>query len=191
MPELHAVDLRSALLKTKESAKHLLYSRTDSHWNAYGGYIASMEIVRALQKRHAEMKPFTIRDLEIQELNGQGGDIAAMLSMSEVMEDTEVRLSGTKIPTPIPFNPVYASEKGKEPIGFTISNSKLPKLLMLQDSFGSALIPSLSACFSRSVFLWTHSIDREVIEKEKPDIVVLEIVERNLDHLLGDNLYKR
>jgi wyosine [tRNA(Phe)-imidazoG37] synthetase (radical SAM superfamily) len=61
---------------------------------------------------------------------------------------------------------------------------------MLQDSFGSALIPSLSWCFSRSVFVWTHSIDRAVVEQEKPDIIILEIVERNLDRLLGDDLYE-
>ncbi len=190
LPELHAVDLRSALLKAKESAKHPLYSKTDSHWNAYGGYIASLEIVRTLLQRHSQMKPLAIPDPKIQESNRQGGDIAAMLSMSQVMEDTEVSLSWENIPSPLPFNPVYVAERGKESAGFIISNSKLPKLLMLQDSFGSALIPSLSWCFSRSVFLWTHSIDRTVVEQEKPDIIILEIVERNLDRLLGDDLYK-
>ena len=149
-----------------------------------------MEIVRTLLQRHAQMKTLAIPDPEIQESNRQGGDIAAMLSMSQVMEDTEVSLSWKNIPSPLPFNPVYVAEEGKESAGFIMNNSKLPKLLMLRDSFGNALIPSLSERFSRSVFLWTHSIDRAVVEQEKPDIIILEIVERNLDHLLGDDLYK-
>lgn len=189
MPELQIIDLRPILFKAKVASDYPLYSKTDSHWNALGGYIASAEIVRALMRSHAEIQPLVIHNLIVKEFNSRGGDIAGMLSMSQAMEDTEVRLSGDNIPSPIHFTPPYASEKGDEPVGFTMNNSRLPRLLMLRDSFGSALIPYLSGCFSRSVFLSTHSIDPAIITHEKPNIVILEIVERNLDRLLGEDLY--
>jgi hypothetical protein len=56
----------------------------------------------------------------------------------------------------------------------------LPKLVMLRDSMAIALIPLLSENFSRSVYASTRELDRALIEREKPDIVIEELVERSL-----------
>ena len=45
---------------------------------------------------------------------------------------------------------------------------------------GIFLIPMLSENFHRSVYILTTGLDRETIEREHPDIVIDEIVERGL-----------
>jgi hypothetical protein len=43
-----------------------------------------------------------------------------------------------------------------------------------------SLIPILSENFSRVVYVSTRELDRALIEREKPDIVIEELVERSL-----------
>ncbi|MDW7659674.1 MAG: hypothetical protein SCM11_21095, partial [Bacillota bacterium] len=57
-------------------------------------------------------------------------------------------------------------------------------LLMFRDSFANALIPLLSESFDRSVYSRAVPLDYSRVESEQPDLVVLEIVERNLSLLL-------
>ena len=63
-----------------------------------------------------------------------------------------------------------------------------PKLLMFRDSFAVYLMPYLDEHFSRSVYVWTPILIPDIIEKEKPDIVVQEIMELFLPDLLEDKL---
>ena len=53
----------------------------------------------------------------------------------------------------------------------------------MNDSFGIALVPYLSEHFERSVFVHrivTPALRLALIELEKPDVVIEEIVERNV-----------
>ncbi|MCC6198378.1 MAG: hypothetical protein IT518_28335, partial [Burkholderiales bacterium] len=56
----------------------------------------------------------------------------------------------------------------------------LPKAVVLRDSMAIALIPLLSENFSRAVYVSSRQLDRELIERERPDIVIEELVERSL-----------
>jgi hypothetical protein len=51
---------------------------------------------------------------------------------------------------------------------------------MYHDSMGIYLIPLLTDDFSRVVFVSSHRLDKALIEREKPDIVIEEMVERAL-----------
>jgi len=50
-----------------------------------------------------------------------------------------------------------------------------------RDSMAIPLIPLLSENFSRVVYATTRQLDRALIEREKPDIVIEELVERSLN----------
>jgi len=56
----------------------------------------------------------------------------------------------------------------------------LPRAVVLRDSMAIPLIPLLSENFSRAVYVSSRSLDRELIEREKPDVVIEELVERSL-----------
>ena len=62
-----------------------------------------------------------------------------------------------------------------------------PRLLMYRDSYSEYLHGHLSQHFSYSSFAWSRNLTEERINREKPDILVLEIMERFVDHLLTEN----
>lgn len=57
------------------------------------------------------------------------------------------------------------------------------KALIFRDSFSDAMIKFLKHSFGETVFIWHYTLDKELIEKEKPDIVIQIIVERNIEQL--------
>jgi hypothetical protein len=56
----------------------------------------------------------------------------------------------------------------------------LPRAVVLRDSMAIPLIPLLSENFSRVAYVSNRALDLAMIEREKPDIVIEELVERNL-----------
>jgi hypothetical protein len=57
---------------------------------------------------------------------------------------------------------------------------QLPRAVMFRDSYASWLIPLLSENFSRILFSWQYTFDSEIVEREHPDVVIQEMVERVL-----------
>ena len=57
------------------------------------------------------------------------------------------------------------------------ADSSLPKLLVFNDSFGEVLEPFLSLHFRETVFIGSQ-FSSVIIEQEKPDMVIMEVVER-------------
>ena len=55
-----------------------------------------------------------------------------------------------------------------------------PRAVMFRDSFATWLIPFLVDHFRRITFSWQYTFDRELVEKEHPDVVIQEMVERVL-----------
>jgi hypothetical protein len=62
-------------------------------------------------------------------------------------------------------------------------NVDLPRLVMNRDSMGIALMPMLSENFRWSVYILSTRLERRTIDKERPDIVIDEIVERGMARL--------
>ena len=56
-------------------------------------------------------------------------------------------------------------------------NKRLPRAVMFRDSFATWLIPMLSENFSRILFSWQYTFNREIVEREHPDVVIQEMVE--------------
>jgi len=63
---------------------------------------------------------------------------------------------------------------------FVCDRPDLPRAVILRDSMAIPLIPLLSENFSRVVYVSSRQLDRALIEREKPDIVIEELVERSL-----------
>jgi hypothetical protein len=57
-------------------------------------------------------------------------------------------------------------------------NKSLPSVVVFRDSFSIAMHPYLSEHFSRSLYYWQRHGDMEIFEREKPDLVIHEIVGR-------------
>ena len=54
------------------------------------------------------------------------------------------------------------------------------KIVMFRDSFSDRLLQFFALGYRRTVFVWQQNWDRQLIEEEKPDVVIDEMVERFL-----------
>ncbi|HNE04829.1 MAG TPA: hypothetical protein PLT08_09945 [Anaerolineales bacterium] len=171
------LDLRGPLIR--ESAKRQIYYKTDTHWNGYGAYIAYEEIIKALAQDYPVLVPYPEKFFRIKERSLRVRDMAESIGTKYIMEP----LIG---PSPEFINfTTFGVESGQKGVVAFTPDKDLPSLLMLHDSFGQTLIPFLSNNFEQAIYSNVSTASVIYIDKDKlsyinPDIVILEIVERNL-----------
>ena len=174
---VNVVDLRPALRRAKESER--VYHKTDTHWNDRGAFVAYQAIVRALNVPGLE--PWRREDFVAEQRPAPGLDLAGMLGLKDRLpeEDLVLRPLRPRLahvvepPDPKPHG-IYARLVTEHP------DKRLPRAVIYRDSFASALVPLLAEHFSRGLFLWERDVLPEVIDEERPAIVIQEWVGRRL-----------
>ena len=168
--DFQMIDVRDKLLEAK--LEYDVYYKTDTHWNSYGGFIAYKEIVKHLSTYFSGIAPAEISRYKIiREPNNGEGDLALMLAINGYVEDENIKLE-SRDPQLLP-------------------KRRVPCAIIYHDSFAVALAPHFVQSFER-VVVRPHKrrlgcIDPKLIEEERPDVVILELVERYMDLLLvGD-----
>ncbi len=179
---VHVLDMRAAFLR--EKAKEPLYYRTDTHWNGRGAYLGSAEIVRALSAWFPAMRPRPRSDYESVSIPHPGFDLAGMLGLSDRLVDTADELVDRAAPVvrklPLECRMPRGSTELQRPFAMEREAPSLPHGVLFHDSFNVALRQFLPEHFRRLACVWKYTLDREVIEREKPDVVIQELVERSL-----------
>ncbi len=181
-PEVAFVDLRPALRAAK--ARELVYYKTDSHWNYNGavvGYEALMAAVRqALPGRidvvaPAPRPPFTPG------VDRYRGDLLHMLGRPPGVYEDDVAPLGKVLAAQATRCARRVDEGGQPDFEYyACTKPGLPRAVILRDSMAIPLIPLLSENFSRVVYVSTRQLDKALVEREKPDIVIEELVERSM-----------
>lgn len=178
------IDIRSKLLAAKK--KHVVYYQTDTHWNEYGALTASLAIVDRIRQDYPQIPEGRLADYRIESMKGVGGDLSAMLALNEEYVDSIVY----KI-RPLPAIAAWQvqsvpDQHGKLPSSrFIGKQANLPKLLLIGDSFSYNMNPFIPNYFGNTYIVRSNGFDRELARTEQPDIVIVEIVERNIDLLAG------
>jgi len=178
------VDLRPPLLAAK--TRERVYFKTDSHWNYNGAAVAYGELMRAVQKvlpagmlRVIAPAP---RPAYVQGVDFYSGDLVRMLGLpSRIVREDDVAPLG-KVLGDATGRCARRIDKDEFPgfEYFVCDRPGLPRAVVLRDSMAISLIPLLSENFSRVVYVSTRELDQALIEREKPDIVIEELVERSL-----------
>lgn len=179
------VDLRP-LLRGAKGGREPLYYLTDSHWNLAGAGVAYVAIMQAVQRllpgRLASIPP-PVRPPYVPGRDVYWGDLSRFMGIPFRFLEPD-------------YLPLYKVNRDPRRAGlvarsltpnierhiriFEHPNADLPRLVMFRDSMGRALIPMLSENFHRSVYVLSLAFEREAIERERPDIVIDEVVERGL-----------
>ena len=164
-PDLPIIDLRQILRKWK--ASYPLYYKLDSHWNAIGGFLAYQEIMKKITEVFPKAQPLTKDDVEItvNTFEEEDGDLVKLVAMSGIL--SEMRAT------------VYPKIK-------SMPSKKIHKALIFQDSFIAEVHPYLMRDFEKVVLThhdWGY-LKHDTIQQEKPDVVIFEVIERNMDALL-------
>ena len=145
-----------------------LYYKTDSHWTAQGAAAAADRLIGT----DYSSKGFTTGSPRV-------GDLYEMLYPKGKGVEPEVLFTGS-----LDYQ-VEGNAKNGEAITIrTKSDAENGRLLCFRDSFGISLYPYLAAGFEEATFTRSTDFSFEEYHPEDYDVIILEIVERNLSYLL-------
>lgn len=166
-----------------------LYYKTDIHWNELGAFYGYKELEKKLKEYNPNTKELTIDMYEKKYVSEFGGDLAYYLGIkNNILKEREIRL--------IPKFTIRSNLKKDPPMTWmgnlnkqfttSVQDSNLPKAVVFRDSFATNMMPYLSENFRSITYCeeWNFSFNKDILSKEKPDFVIYEILEKNLDELL-------
>jgi alginate O-acetyltransferase complex protein AlgJ len=158
-----------------------LYYKTDSHWNTTGGFFAYRKLGQTLKKKLPDMRFLEQEDLSADTILFDNGDIAKMAAIYRPETDVRWVVKDTfAIEVPTIFD---NSTDNLTVAGVNSRRCKTDvnncKVVFYRDSYCTALVPYLSESFGESWFFWTYDINWDVLRKIKPDLVVVQFVERH------------
>ncbi len=184
-PKLKVIDLRKPLREAKADQAYDLYKRTDTHWNALGAFVGYRAIMKQLvgDGVMAASNRTRFDAYRIARHPFDGGDIVVnLLSLRGYFKDYVVTFDAVEPrrahPLDLPGWPAQSTD-------FTLTENPAAsgRLLLIRDSFAGELMPFLAQDFNRMYSLAEHRVDGASVRKAQPNVVVLEIVERNIESL--------
>ena len=182
---LAIISLEGPLMAAKSHEQ--VYYRTDSHWNTRGAHVGYSEIIRALTAWFPALEAIPRADFRDVKLSEPGRDLAWLIDMREFYADSfgDIQLARPTVAQEIieeakPSDAPSKPEKKGENFVFQHPDPKLPRAVVFRDSFADRIMPMLAENFRRVVFCWQYTFDRELVEREEPDVVIQEFVEHVL-----------
>jgi hypothetical protein len=176
------LDVRSVL----SEAKHLspVYYQTDSHWNDLGAFTAFGALARSIEKTFPQWEVESVDDFCFSERSVAGGDLARFLGLQDQMRGRIQEMSPLQ-KRKAQFYREGSDEHGRdihfeEKMVSSCATGEIPRAVVFRDSFGSALMPFLGEHFGRAVYVWSNRFDYQLIDQERPALVIVEMVERSL-----------
>lgn len=179
--DIRMLDLRPSLETMRREFD--VYYMHGTHWNAFGGYATYRILASYLQSRVPTRPPMGDDELKIAPAQGIGDSWAGRLHLEGLLHQPYWHMwrpaghtwRAVKSPTVRDYD--WCTE---------IADSPLPRAVFFHDSFMQNWMPWISEHFSRVVASWQKAMDWELVRRERPAVVVFEIVERMLPLGLND-----
>jgi hypothetical protein len=169
-------DPRPVLLAAKKT--NFVYLKTDTHWNQLGAFLVCEELVRQMSEQQLPgMVPVPLDSFTLTNRIEAGGDLVNLrgirISMAEsnaifLLPKPELPKVATVVPS---GEQVMGEATAKNPQGHGLA-------MVHTDSFGRGWIPFLGYEFGEADFYWQYALDGRAIEKQKPVVVINEMLER-------------
>lgn len=184
---IHLIDLRKPIENAK--SEHVLYYKKDNHWNDIGAYVGYKSIIENVSKKYPKLSPVSFDNYSIDTTRSLVGGEALQIGVDNLIHETRVMLkpkhkllshSGIKQNYPAPKDFPYIDDFE---ISKVVDDATLPTAVIIRDSFTDFMLQYFSENFSKTTFIfdnWEYKENRNVIEKEKPNIVILVVIEDNI-----------
>jgi alginate O-acetyltransferase complex protein AlgJ len=180
--DVNFVDLSGPLKNAKNQGE--IYYPTDTHWSSLGAFIGYQAVVAQLKKDFPQINPLSLSSYTVQYRPRTIGDLGTMIGLRYYYQDLTVDF---KALYPQAHN-VEGSEWGyndheikSKGLSFTASpHGEVPRVIIFHDSFMEAMTPFLAQHFQRAVYVWNGNHDQALIDREKPNLVIDEFLERFL-----------
>jgi alginate O-acetyltransferase complex protein AlgJ len=171
------LDLRETLTNAKPLG--VLYYKIDSHWNMLGGWIGQRRLLERVSDTLSVPDLKALSAYETSYLKKTSGDLTLLMGLDRGFVDEDILLQLSQ-PQNQPSKTPYVSGRSN---GFVteLADDRLPTVVVFGDSFLDAYLAYfLADHFRRAVFIRSLEWNQDLIDLEKPDLVITEIAERNL-----------
>jgi hypothetical protein len=190
--DIETLDLKKPLLQAKSMGR--IYSKTDTHWNRLGSFIGYRTIMGRLKQWFPQLQPLKLADLKVTKDVPFSGDLANMMGIEHRVMDSNDEYepkSGytwkqASFPPPFDLNDLTHCW---DPFATETNLKNAPKAFFVRDSFIVMPQPLISQTFKHVYFNWSPFVEfpAQAIANDKPDVVVLELIERQLNRPLPKN----
>jgi hypothetical protein len=173
--EIPYLDLRPVLLEAVRRHPVELYHRLGTHWNQLGGFIAYTRIMEEIGKRFPLLQPVPASDFRL-----AWSPVSTEAGCADIMGIRGTVPEGCYLMRPVfqQLNDIPAEDYTQKYVEYDTRQPGGLKLLAFRDSFSSVLVRYLAPHFSRSAFVWQFRVDFSTVDRESPDIVLLQFAER-------------
>jgi alginate O-acetyltransferase complex protein AlgJ len=164
----------------REKPKRWVYSAFDSHWTEFGALVA----YRRLMKDVSDLMP--VRQLDPADITFTDQKRPAELLFKIGVERDIEHLHAS---FPVHARLVDDNEVENQGSFAVLECDDAPPTtcVLFGDSYTHAMLPFLAESFRRLVFAHTPWLDYELIERERPDIVISLFAERFLIYVADDS----
>lgn len=178
---LRPLDLRPLLRGAKK--KQPVYMMTDTHWNGLGAYLGYQALVREISKQVPAVQPLPDDAFALQPIAGYKGDLAVLIGQESHFPESQANTCVAKPGLPALQTTETMIHDGKKHVAITRTHNPQGSgtAIVFHDSFGAAWFPFVGLHFRDAIFVAQRDFDLALIEKEKPVIVIDQIVERIVD----------
>jgi alginate O-acetyltransferase complex protein AlgJ len=178
---VEVLDLTQVLMEAKKT--RVDYLQTDTHWNMFGGFVSYRAMVEALSRQLPGLTPLPLDTFSWKPGAPQQGDLARILGRPEAYPEKEcvtcVALKPFEAPKVL-YDPVRFPHQGPQETRpcYTLNPEGSGKAMVFHDSFACAWYGFLGQHFREVVYVWQYEWNAALIEREKPDVVIDQILER-------------
>jgi len=186
---VEVLDLSQALMEAKKT--HPTYFKTDTHWNNFGAFVAYRALLERLARQLPNLTPLPLETLDWTPVEcRKGGDLTRMTGTADIHWETaslEPVVLKPMAPLEDVYDPVRLPQRGIKQTWpfFTLNTNATGRAIIVRDSFACGWYPYLGQHFREVIYLWKYENDRPeyewnrtLIEREKPDLVIDEMLER-------------
>jgi hypothetical protein len=182
------INLGEHFINYKDS---LVYHKYDSHWNSLGAYSAYQTLIQYLGNDFPNITNLQFDQLKCTKPKYIYKDLLKLLH-----DDKHIAQYHYTPKTPKSYQ-IDIVEKFDLPQNHWlapklyemhfINESQENKILFFRDSYMDALMPFINESFGYTYYYWVRQFNKDLIEKYKPQIVIDQIVERNLPFYINTN----
>ncbi len=154
----------------------ITYHKTDTHWNEYGAYISTVELLKTLG---IDMPDYDNPGVTIEESDDVSGDMAKLMNLQDFFPSGKTyKVTGydthdMQVLESDFFGSVVTQAEGADE----------RSLFVIRDSFCTAMIDILGSQFSNARMVHHEGYEETMIAESDPDIVVYECAEARIKSL--------
>ena len=198
---ISVVDGRESLLAAKAAnPQRCLYYKTDTHWNNHGGFIVYQQLMNEIKKDYPNVVVHQKSEYQINYAESYMKDQTYYIGYYDATSEPGPVYT---LKSGLTATFTYHQQRDRWgqfqftyqwPNGYSDHlyyfkwrndyNTSAPSMYMLRDSYSIAMTNFLKDSFYESTYNWTFNFSKSDILKSGADIIICEVVEKNIQNFL-------